>query len=140
MIGILIISHGRLAEALISSVQSLAGNLQRIKGVSIWPKDREKEIKDRIQKNMAEVDDGDGVVILTDVMGGTSTNLSLSYLEDGKVEVVTGVNMPMLLTLSSYRRGKSLEELSRLIKRSGRRSITLAKGVLGLKRRNRPKN
>ena len=140
MVGILIISHGRLAEALISSVQSLAGNLQRIKGVSIWPKDREKEIKDRIQKNMAEVDDGDGVVILTDVMGGTPTNLSLSFLEDEKVEVVTGVNMPMLLTLSSYRRGKSLEELSRLVKKSGRRSITLAKRVLGLKGRIRPKS
>jgi PTS system mannose-specific IIA component len=140
MVGILIVSHGRLAEAFISSVQSLVGNLQRIKGVSIWPKDREKEIKDRIQQNMAEVDDGDGVVILTDVIGGTPTNLSLSFLEDKKVEVVTGVNMPMLLTLSSYRRGKSLEELSRLVKKSGRRSITLAKRVLGLKRRTKPKS
>jgi PTS system mannose-specific IIA component len=140
MVGVLVVSHGRFAETLISSVQSIVGNLQRIKGVSIWPKDREKEIKDRIQKNMAEVDDGDGVVILTDVMGGTPTNLSFSFLEDEKVEVVTGVNMPMLLALSSYRRGKSLEELSRLVKKSGRRSITLAKGVLGLKRRNRPKS
>ena len=133
MVGILIISHGRLAEALISSVQSLVGNLQRIKGVSIWPKDREKEIKDRIQQNMAEVDDGDGVVILTDVMGGTPTNLSLSFLEDGKVEVVTGVNMPMLLTLSSYRKERSLREIGKLVKKSGRRSITLAKELLGSK-------
>jgi len=137
MVGILIVSHGRLAEALISSVQSLVGNLQRIKGVSIWPKDREKEIKDRIQKNMAEVDSGDGVVILTDVMGGTPTNLSLSFLEDEKVEVVTGVNMPMLLTLSSYRKGKTLEELGKLVKKSGRRSITLAKGLLRAKRGKR---
>jgi len=105
MVGILIVSHGRLADALISSVQSLVGSLEKIRGVSIWSKDRE-EVKDRIQKKMTEVDDGDGVVILTDILGGTPTNLSLSFLENKKVEVVTGVNMPMLLTLASYRRGK----------------------------------
>src|SRR3990170_1080500 len=61
MVGILVISHGRLAEALISSVEFLVGNLHRIKGVSIWPKDQEKEVKDRIKKKMAEVNDGEGV-------------------------------------------------------------------------------
>ena len=60
MVGILIVSHGRLADALISSIQSLVGNLERISGVSIWSKDREEEVKDRIRKKMAEVDDGDG--------------------------------------------------------------------------------
>jgi len=134
MIGILIVSHGRLAEALLSSVQFLVGNLQRVKEISIWPRDREEEVKDRIQKGISEVDDGDGVVILTDVLGGTPTNLSLSILEDEKVEVVTGVNMPMLLTLSSYRNGRSLREIGRLVKKSGRRSIVLAKEVLGRKR------
>jgi len=130
MVGILIVSHGKLAEALISSVQFLVGNLQRVKGISIWPRDRKEEVKDRIQKGVEEVDDGDGVVILTDVLGGTPTNLSLSILEDEKVEVVTGVNLPMLLTLSSYQKGKSLEEISRLAKKSGRRSIALAKKVM----------
>jgi len=133
MVGILVVSHGGLADALIASVQSLVGNLQRTRGVSIWPKEKEEEVKDWIQKGMREVDDGDGVVILTDVLGGTPTNLSLSFLEDEKVEVVTGVNMPMLLTLSSYRKGKSLEEISRLAKKSGRRSIILAKKLLGLR-------
>jgi PTS system mannose-specific IIA component len=133
MVGILIISHGRLAEALISSVEFLVGNLQKIKGVSIWPKDKDKEVKDRIKEKMAEVDDGEGVVILTDILGGTPTNLSLSCFENEKVEVVTGVNLPMLLTLLSYRKGKSLEEISRLAKKSGRRSIILAKKLLGLR-------
>jgi PTS system mannose-specific IIA component len=82
---------------------------------------------------MAEVNDGDGVVILTDILGGTPTNLSLSCFENEKVEVVTGVNLPMLLTLSSYRKGKSLEEISRLAKKSGRRSIILAKKLFGLR-------
>jgi len=137
MAGILIVSHGRLAEALISSVQFLVGNLQKIRGVSIWPKDKGKEVKDRVRNGIKEVNDGDGVVILTDVLGGTPTNLSLSFLENEKVEVVTGVNMPMLLTLSSYRKGRSLREIGKLVKKSGRRSITLAKEVLGLKRGTR---
>jgi mannose PTS system EIIA component len=132
MVGILVISHGRLADALISSVQFIVGNLKRIKGVSIWPKDREKEIKDKIQKEIAEVDDGDGVVILTDILGGTPSNLSLSFLKNQKVEVVTGVNMPMLLTLSSYRKGRSLKEIGGLVKTSGRRSIRLMREVLGM--------
>jgi len=133
MVGILVVSHGRLAEALISSVQFLVGNLQRVKGISIWPRDRKEVVEDRIQKGVGEVDDGDGVVILTDVLGGTPTNLSLSCTENDKVEVVTGVNLPMLLTLSSYRKGKSLEEISRLAKKSGRRSIILAKKLFGLR-------
>jgi len=135
MVGILVVSHGRLAEALISSVEFLVGELKRIKGLSIWPKESKKEIKHRIQQKMAEIDDGDGVVILTDIMGGTPTNIALSFLKDEKVEVVTGVNMPMLLTLSSYRKGRSLKEIVRLAKRSGRRSITLAKEVFGRKRK-----
>ena len=133
MVGILVISHGRLAEALISSVEFLVGNLQRTRGVSIWPKEKGEEVKDRVRKEIAEVDDGDGVVILTDILGGTPTNLSLSFLEKERVEVVTGVNMPMLLTLSSYRNGKSLEEIGRLAKKSGRRSIILAKKLFGLR-------
>jgi len=137
MVGILVVSHGRLAEALISSVQFLVGNLKRVKGISIWPRDRKEEVKDRIQKGIGEVDDGDGVVILTDVLGGTPTNLSLSFLEDEKVEVVTGVNIPMLLTLSSYRKERSLRDLGKLVKKSGRRSIILANEILGFKRRRK---
>jgi PTS system mannose-specific IIA component len=139
MVGILIVSHGKLAEALISSVQSITGNLQKIMGVSIWPIERKEEVEERIKRKVAEVDDGDGVVILTDILGGTPTNLSLSFLNNEKVEVVTGVNMPMLLTLSSYRKGRSLKEIVRLVKKSGRRSIILAKEVPGSKRRMRLK-
>ena len=73
-------------------------------------------------------------MILTDVLGGTATNLSLSFLEDEKVELVTGVNIPMLLTLSSYREGKSLKDIGKLVKKSGRRSIILAKRLLKSKR------
>ena len=139
MVGILVVSHGGLADALIASVQSLVGigNLQRTRGVPIWPTEKGEEIKARIRKEIAEVDDGDGVVILTDILGGTPTNLSLSFLEKERVEVVTGMNMPMLLTLSSYQKGGSLKEIGRLVKKSGRRSIILANELLGFKRRRK---
>ena len=140
MVGILIVSHGRLAEALISAAQSLVGGFQKVRGISIWPKEREKEVRDRIQKAIEEVNEGDGVVILTDLLGGTPTNLSLSLSEDKRVEVVTGVNLPMLLTLSSYRRERSLTEVGRLVKKSGRRSIISAKRALGLKGRKNTKS
>ena len=129
MVGVLIVSHGGFGEALISSLQFLVGEQQKIRGVSIWPKDREKEIKDRIRQEIVKVNDGDGVVILTDVLGGTATNLSLSFLENEKVELVTGVNMPMLLTLSSYRKGRSLREIGKLVKKSGRRSIIFLRKI-----------
>jgi PTS system mannose-specific IIA component len=126
MVGILIVSHGNLAEALISSVQILVGNLQNVRGVSIWPQEGKEEIQDRIEREIAEVDGGDGVIILTDLLGGTPTNLSLSFLHEERVAVVTGVNIPMLLALFSYQKEKSLEEIGRLVKKAGRKSITLA--------------
>ena|SRR4030067_876555 len=136
MVGVLIVSHGGLAEALISEVQFLIGKLQKVKGVSIWPKESEKEIRDRIREKMKEVDDGDGVVILTDILGGTPTNICFDLLKEKAVEVVTGVNVPMLLTLSSYQRGRSLEEICSLVKKSGRRSIILVKEAFGVKRKS----
>ncbi len=134
MVGVLIVSHGGLAEALISEVQFLNGNLQGVKGISVWPKESEEEVRDRIRNKMAEVDEGDGIVILTDILGGTPTNLSMAFLRDERVEVVTGVNVPMLLTLLSYRKGRSLKEICSLVKKSGRRSIILAKDVFDRKR------
>jgi PTS system mannose-specific IIA component len=131
MVGILIVSYGRLAEALISSVRYLVGNIKQIRRVSIWPTDNEERIRNRIQRRILEVDEGDGVLVLTDILGASSTNLSLSFLERYRVEVITGVNIPMLVTVSSYREGRSLEEISRLVKKSGRRSIILAKGLVG---------
>ena len=139
MVGILIVSHGRLSEALVSSVQFLVGKIKKIRRVSIWPRDSEKSIRRRIQKKIAQVDEGDGVLILTDILGGRPANLSFSFLEKYRTEVVTGVNIPMLVTLSSYRSVMSLEDISRLVKKSGRRSIVLAKGVLGWKGRTKVK-
>ncbi|RJR35231.1 MAG: PTS sugar transporter subunit IIA [Desulfobacteraceae bacterium] len=134
MVGVLVISHGVLAETLISEAQCLIGTLPKVRGVSIRPKENQKEISNRIQARMAEVDQGEGIMILTDVLGGTPTNLSLRLLKDKSVQVVTGVNVPMLLALSSYR-GRSLEEICRLVKKAGRRSIIMVKETLGMRGR-----
>ena len=135
MVGILIASHGRLADALISSVEFIVGKLERIKRISIRPKDREKEIKGKIRRRIVEVDDGDGAAILTDIPGGTPTNLSGSFLRNRKVDVVRGVNMPMLLTLSSYRKGRSLKGIGGLVKKSGCRSTRLMSEVFGMEKK-----
>lgn len=135
MVGVLIVSHGTLADALISEAQFFVGKLQKVKGVSIWPKESEEEGRGRIRDKMAEVDDGDGIIILTDILGGTPTNFSLPFLRDETVGIVTGVNVPMLLTISSYREGRSLEEICSLVKKSGRRSIISIKEAFGVRRK-----
>jgi PTS system mannose-specific IIA component len=137
MVGILIVCHGNLAEALIASVQILVGELPKVKGITIWPRERKEEIQERIERQIAEIDGGDGVVILTDLLGGTPTNLSLSFLQEKHVAVITGVNIPMLLALSSYQKEKSLEEIGRLVRKAGRKSILLAKKPKGTERREK---
>jgi len=137
VVGILIVSHGNLAEALISSAQILVGNLPKVRGVSIWPQDKQDEIQERIEREIAEVDSGEGVIILTDLLGGTPTNLSLSFLGEKRVAVVTGVNIPMLLALFSYQKEKSLEEIGRLVKKAGQKSITLVQTGAGAQKRKK---
>lgn len=137
MVGILIISHGNLAEALIYSAGILVGPMEKIRAVSIWPGDKKEEIQDRIEKEIKEIDNGEGVIILTDLLGGTPTNLSLSFLHDRHVAVVTGVNIPMLLALASYQKDRSLEEIARLVKKAGQRSITLAHTIGMPEKKNR---
>lgn len=139
MIGVLVISHGPLAEALLIAVQSLVGRMEKVQGISIFPNENLSELKGQIQRKVREMDEGDGVLILTDMFGGTPTHLSLSSLEKEKIEVITGVNIPMLLALSSYRRGRSLKELGTLVKKSGRRSIISAKELIEGKRLIRKK-
>jgi PTS system mannose-specific IIA component len=130
MVGILVVSYGGLARTLISSVRRLGGNVKKMSYISIWPRDIEERVRKRIRRRLAELEEGDGVLVLTDILGGTPANISLSLLANYRMQVVTGVNVPMLLTLSSYRMGRSLEEIGRLVKKSGRRSIILARDFL----------
>jgi PTS system mannose-specific IIA component len=130
MIGIVIVTHCNLGLELIRSAEFIVGKLGKAEAVSLNPEDQVESLRGKIAKAIEEMDSGEGVILLTDMFGGTPSNISLSFLDEGKVEVVTGVNLPMLVGLASKRMGKSLNQVAREIKEYGLRSIALAGEVL----------
>jgi PTS system mannose-specific IIA component len=101
MIGIVIVTHLKLGEELLAAAELIVGKLKQFQAVSIDPKEDVEEIKEKISAAIRAVDRGKGILILTDMFGGTPSNISLSFLEEWKIEVITGVNLPMLLKLST---------------------------------------
>lgn len=130
MVGVLIVTHSALADELLLATQQIVGEIQGIEPISIDPTEPVEDIRDRIKKGIKKVDRGEGVLILTDMFGGTPSNISLSFLERGKVEVVTGVNLPMLLKLATLKDEMDLKELASYIVNYGKRNIHLASEVL----------
>ena len=131
MIGVVIVTHCRLAEELICAAQLVVGEeLRQFQGVSVEPKDDSDAVREKILTAIRKVDSGQGILILTDMYGGTPSNISLSFLEEKKIEVITGVNLPMLLKLGTSRNEQNLEELASLITEYGQRNIHLASEVL----------
>jgi PTS system mannose-specific IIA component len=131
MIGVVIVTHCHLAEELICAAQLVVGEeLKQFQAVSVEPKDGSEAIREKILTAIRKVDSGRGVLILTDMYGGTPSNISLSFLENKKVEVITGVNLPMLLKLATYQETFDLEQLSAFITDYGQKNINLASEVL----------
>ncbi|MCP3676684.1 MAG: PTS fructose transporter subunit IIA [Deltaproteobacteria bacterium] len=130
MVGILLITHGHFAEVLISTAEAIVGQIENIRAVSVSAEDDVETIKGIISGMMEEVDQGDGVIMLTDMFGGTPSNIGLSFLSHGEVEIITGVNLPILLKLAKERGGKTLPDLASLLKKRGRESIVLASEML----------
>jgi PTS system mannose-specific IIA component len=131
MIGVVIVTHCHLAEELICAAQLVVGDeLKQFQAVSVEPKDGSEAIREKILTAIRKVDSGRGVLILTDMYGGTPSNISLSFLEDKKIEVITGVNLPMLLKLATYQENFDLEQLAAFITDYGQKNINLASEVL----------
>jgi len=131
MIGVVIVTHCHLAEELICAAQLVVGeDLKQFQAVSVEPKDGSEAIREKILTAIRKVDSGKGVLILTDMYGGTPSNISLSFLEDKKIEVITGVNLPMLLKLATYQENFDLEQLAGFITDYGQKNINLASEVL----------
>lgn len=131
MIGVVIVTHCHLAEELISAAQLVVGEeLKQFQAVSVEPKDGSEAVREKILTAIRKVDSGRGVLILTDMYGGTPSNISLSFLEDKKIEVITGVNLPMLLKLATYQENFDLEQLAAFITDYGQKNINLASEVL----------
>ena len=130
MIGIVIVTHCNLGQELIRAADFIVGSLRQAKAVSLNPEDQVDLLREKIAGAIEKVETGDGVILLTDMFGGTPSNMSLSFLVEGKVEVVTGVNLPMLVGLASKREGKKLNQVAQEIKAYGLRSIALAGEIL----------
>jgi PTS system mannose-specific IIA component len=130
MVGMLVVAHNRLAEGLIATAEMIVGELESCVGLCIDPSLPVDDLRRQMTEAIEKIDDGDGVIILTDMFGGTPSNLSLSFLNQKGIEVVTGVNLPMLIKLASSRENMTVEDLAGLIKDYGRRSISLASEIL----------
>ena len=129
-VGVVIVTHYRLGEEFLQALQLIVPNAPDFKAVPIDPKQSVEEMRKAIASAMAAADMGDGVLVLTDMFGGTPSNISLSFLEERQVEVVTGVNLPMLIKLATLAEEQSLEELARFIKNYGQRNISVASEIL----------
>ncbi len=130
MIGVVIATHGRMAEETLACAEGIVGKLPRARAVSVSSAAPLEAARAARAAAIRDVDDGEGVLVLTDMLGGTPANLALSFL-DSAVDVVTGVNLPMILKLSTCRTdGAKLPEVARLICAYGQKNITLASDVL----------
>jgi len=133
MIGTLITTHGNLGNELIKSAELIKGPLEDTLYICIDQTKDVEDVKKEICTAIKKLDKGKGVLILTDLFGGTPSNISLSFIKEGKVEVLTGVNLPMVLKLSEAKQDMTLKEFAILIKNYGEKNILLASEILNKK-------
>ena len=130
MIGLVLVTHGRLAEEFVAATEHVVGPQDALRTVCIGPDDDMDLRKAEISAAVKDVNQGDGVIILTDMFGGTPSNLALALMEVGKIEVLAGVNLPMLIKLASIRSDTPLVEAVTLAADSGKKYINVASKVL----------
>jgi PTS system mannose-specific IIA component len=130
MTGVVIVTHYRLGEEFLQALRLIVPGAPPFQAVSIEPKQSVDEMREAIAEALRRADEGDGVLVLTDMFGGTPSNMSLSFLEEHRVEVVTGLNLPMLIKLATLSERKSLDELAAFIKEYGQRNIRVASEIL----------
>lgn len=130
MIGLVLVTHGQLAREFVSALEHIVGPQENVAEVCIGPEDDMEQRRQEIIDSVAKVDDGDGVVLLTDMFGGTPSNLAISVLADGKVEVIAGINLPMLIKLASVRAEGPLGKAVSEAQEAGRKYINVASQLL----------
>ncbi len=140
MIGILLVTHGKLGEELLETARKIAGEgLENSKALCIEWNNHMKDISNRMANAIKELDKGEGVLILTDMFGGTPSNVSFSFIGDKKVEVITGVNLPMIIKIYNHRNNVPLESLAKLVLEQGKKSITSGNEYLSSQNKNKIK-
>ena len=131
MIGVLVLSHYRLADEFVGALRHIVGELPHVRAIGLDPASASPEdMRMQIDKALREVDMGEGVLVLVDMFGGTPSNLSLAFLEEGRIEVVTGVNLPMLVKVARHKPGVGIHELAETARDYGRRNISVASDLL----------
>jgi mannose PTS system EIIA component len=131
MIGMVLVTHGRLAEEFQAALEHVVGPQDNCRAVSIGPDDDMEVRRNDILSAVQDVDSGDGVVILTDMFGGTPSNLAISVMQDLEVEVIAGVNLPMLVKLAQVRTEMDMRQSVHEAQTAGRKYINVANDVLG---------
>jgi PTS system mannose-specific IIA component len=130
MIGVVVVTHGQLATELVNAAETIVGDLPRFAAVSIgWHEDTQ-DARDEIAQAIGRVQGDGGVLILTDMFGGTPSNLAMTFLEEGKTEVITGVNLPMLIKLAGKMEQGDLTAVARDMREHGRNAIWVASDLL----------
>jgi mannose PTS system EIIA component len=131
MIGLVLVTHGRLAEEFVVAMEHVVGKQERIEPICIGPEDDMEGRRADIAAAIGRVDEGRGVIVLSDLFGGTPSNLAISLMEAGRIEVIAGINLPMLIRLGSARKTMKVTEAVAAARDAGRKYITVASEVLG---------
>ncbi|WP_151975352.1 PTS sugar transporter subunit IIA [Erythrobacter sp. EC-HK427] len=131
MIGIILVTHGRLADEFVAAMEHVVGQQDDVATICIGPNDDMEVRRSEIASAIARVDSGMGAILLTDLFGGTPSNLAISLLDPGKTEVIAGINLPMLIRLAGARKEMTLGEAAEAARTAGRNYITLASEFLG---------
>lgn len=130
MIGLILVTHGRLAEEFLVALEHVVGPQQHIATICIGPHDNMEDRRRQIATAIKTVEQGGGVIILSDLFGGTPSNLAISLLEPGRIEVIAGVNLPMLIRLDSARKNMDVRSAVAAARDAGRKYISVASEVL----------
>ena len=130
MIGLVLVTHGRLADEFVAALEHVVGPQPQVASVSIGPEDDMERRRQDIVEAVRRVDSGQGVAVLTDMFGGTPSNLAISIMDQGRIEVIAGVNLPMLIRLAKIRGDSPLEKAVGLAQEAGRKYISVASQVL----------
>ena len=135
MIGIVVVTHGNLAIELVSAVNFVLSQEPEVKivGVTLNPKEKFDSFTKTIKEAIKKVDNGDGILLVTDMFGGTPSNISLTFLEDKKIEVISGVNLPMLLKLATIKKNTTLNNAVKIAEKAGKENIIVASKLLNKK-------
>ena len=129
-VGGVIVSHGQVANELLAAAETIVGEMDHIAAISIGWHDDVESAKDEIQRAIERVSQGGGVLIMTDMFGGTPTNIAAMFMKENEVEIITGVNLPMVIKLAAYRKEAALDEVAKDVEAQGKNSIEIMGGLL----------